>query len=90
MPTVSVKVAGCGKGLVGPRDLSLPENSTVADLVRWLTDEGLLHRSNLSPEKALAGFLIILNHVNIHSLQGASTVLQEGDTVMVLPAMAGG
>lgn len=80
-----------GKGEV---ELPVPEGSTVADLLRNMTErwgEELSSRL-FEPEthRLFSHIQIMVNGRAMAFLKGMETVLQDGDDVLILPPAAGG
>ncbi len=80
-----------------PEEISIPlsAGSCVRDLVaraEWKNAEGPKRKNSRVPLKDVAPdqLLVILNGRPINNLQGYDTKLEDGDTVSVFPAMAGG
>jgi len=84
------------KRIVGKREveLLLPEGSTVADLLRNMTERW---GEELSSRLFEPGTHSLFSHIHIMVngramafLKGMETVLQDGDDVLILPPAAGG
>ena len=80
----------------GDVDFSLPEGSTIEDLLSLMAERwGELSSYLFEPEgKDLPPHIrvirIMVNGRDIAFLNGRETVLQEGDEVLVLPIVSGG
>jgi molybdopterin converting factor small subunit len=75
-------------------ELEVEEGTSVEALLAHMIEENL-QESGLGREKAAFlsnrdNLIVLLNGLAIHSLAGWKTVLQGGDRVSLLPAMAGG
>jgi len=84
------------KEVLGKREfeVSLPEGSTVKDLISWMINKW---GEKLSPHLFFPGSDRLLPHIrlmvngrDIGFLNGIGTVLQEGDEFLMLPLVAGG
>ena len=75
----------------GQQSVSLKGN-TVGEILKALTDRHAPLKRHLLDEKgSLRSFVsIFLNDESIHQLQGEETAVNDGDTVLIVPAIAGG
>jgi sulfur-carrier protein len=75
----------------GEREIEL-EGGTVGDVLRALTSKHPATQSQLfSTEGELNRYVnVYLNDEDVRVLEGLDTAVSESDTVMILPAMAGG
>jgi molybdopterin synthase sulfur carrier subunit len=74
-------------------DIELPEGSTVLDLVHYLIEKfGLRLRNYVYDEEGqLLNYMKFnVNGVNILSLEGFETLLDDDDVVQVIPPIGGG
>ena len=73
-------------------DMEIKEGSTIWDLLQSLISTHSNFRTAIFNEAGnIREYVIIMkNRKNIESLQGLSTVLDEGDEVAILPPVAGG
>ncbi len=85
-------VASVIQRAVGGQKQLEAEGSTIAELIENLESRYPGFRAQVSDESgALHRFVnIYLNDEDVRYLQGAGTVLSEGDSVSFLPALAGG
>lgn len=68
------------------------DGMTVKDILKLLTESNdSLRRHLLDKEGKLRNFVnIYVNEENIRYLEGESTRLKDGDTITIIPAIAGG
>lgn len=67
-----------------PAELEIENQTTVGELLKFLKgDEGYCPGELLS-------MVVIVNGRSIHTLEGYQTQLRDGDTVAILPFLAGG
>ena len=91
---VQVRYYAMARDAVGKRDedITLPEDSTVLDLINvliWLY--GLAFRGLVYDGGRLLDYLMFsVNDVDIRGLHGFETTLRDGDTVRVMPPIGGG
>ena len=84
------------KEVLGKREfeVSLPEGSTVKDLISWMINKwgGKLSPHLFFPgsDRVLPHIRLMVNGRDIGFLNGIGTVLQEGDEFLMLPLVAGG
>jgi len=77
----------------GKTNISLPEKNSVRDLVVMLMERygANFKEYMLSPENRLQKYMVILvNGRGIGILNGLETMLHEGDSVLIMPAVGGG
>ena len=66
---------------------------TVRDLMAKLADEAsgeLKATARQIRDNPRAGFIVVLNGTYVQSLKGLDAPIEDGDTVSILPVMAGG
>jgi molybdopterin synthase sulfur carrier subunit len=96
MITVKVRTILTIKKILGKGEieLSLPEKSTLKDLVTTLVNRSgdELASLLLEPEtrNVLPHIRLMVNGRDIAFLEGMETVLQPGDEVLILPPVSGG
>jgi molybdopterin synthase sulfur carrier subunit len=84
------------KKILGQRELevSVPEGSTVRDLISWMVNEwGEKLSSHLfqpGSDRLLPHIRLMVNGRLIEFLNGMETVLQDGDEFSMLPIVTGG
>jgi MoaD family protein len=90
---VTVRVFGELTQLLSRRNiLELDEGATVGNLANRMADEAGLKRQGYLGNFKVGGseLAILVNGRNIALLDGVSTVLEDGDEVVILPPSAGG
>lgn len=95
MIKVRVKLFLTLRELVGKDilDIDLPEQSTVQDLLKFMIKEygRNLSRYVFDERNKTRGFLnFLVNGKNIIDLNGLETTLKNGDSIVVIPPVAGG
>jgi molybdopterin converting factor small subunit len=96
MVTVKVRSIALIRTLLGKEqvDLSLPEGSTVQDVMDRLTEMGdpklASYLEEPKEKSAHAALRIMVNGRDITVLHGRDTVVAEGDDVLVFIPIAGG
>jgi MoaD family protein len=90
MPTV--KIPPVLRAQTGGEAEVSADGDTVGEVLRGLADEHPDAKAQLfSPEGELNRYVnIYLNDEDVRVLDGLDTSVAEGDTVVILPAMAGG
>ena len=90
MPTV--KIPPVLRGQTGGEAEINAEGATVGDVLRSLADRHPDTTAQLfSPEGELNLYVnVYLNDADVRVLAGMGTAVADGDTVVILPAMAGG
>ena len=92
---VQIRYYAMARDAAGKRDedVTLPEGSTVLDLVNVLmelygpTFKGLVYDDG---GRLLDYLMFSVNDVDIMGLEGFETTLRDGDTVRVMPPIGGG
>ena len=96
MITVRVYTILSLKKIIGRREfeVSLPEGSTVKNLLAWMVDrwgDALSSRLFSSgSDSPLSHIRFMVNGRSIEFLKGTDTVLSEGDEFLMLPLVSGG
>ncbi|MBP1731718.1 MAG: thiamine protein [Deltaproteobacteria bacterium] len=84
------------KKVLGQRDLeaSFQEGSTVQDVLSWMVQQwgDALSPHLFSPgsDQLLPHIRLLVNGQDIQFLNGASTILRDGDELTILPMLTGG
>jgi molybdopterin synthase sulfur carrier subunit len=84
------------KKVLGQRELevSIQEGSTVRDLLSWMVEQwgdGLSpHCFSQGSDQLLPHIRLLVNGQDIQFLNGAATILRDGDEVTLLPMLTGG
>lgn len=84
------------KKIIGQRelDVSIPQGSTVMDLLVWMKerwgDKLWSHLFESESDRLLPHIRLMINGRSIEFLKGLDTLLQEGDEFLILPIVAGG
>ena len=84
------------KKILGQRELevSVPEGSTVRDLISWMVNEWgeklSSHLFHPGSDRLLPHIRLMVNGRLIEFLNGMETVLQDGDEFSMLPIVTGG
>lgn len=89
---VRVQIPTALRQYVGNKEMVELDGTTVKDVLELLTKSNdSLRRHLLDKEGKLRNFVnLYVNEENIRYLQGESTRLKDGDTVTIIPAIAGG
>lgn len=95
MITVSVKLFLTLREIVGKKaiELNLPEHSTVLDLINFMTKKygGAFSRCIFDEENKVREYLnFMINGKNVMYLNGFETTLNNGDSIVIIPPVAGG
>ncbi|MFO8017843.1 MAG: MoaD/ThiS family protein [Promethearchaeia archaeon] len=95
MRTVKIKFLSLLKDLIGSEEieLSIPENSTIKELLEELNSQyGEKFKDILyeKPNKLNKGILIGLNGKNIRDIDNLDTKIEAEDEITFMPAIAGG
>ena len=90
MPTV--KIPPVLRSQTGGEAMVSADGSTVGEVLNSLASDHPETESQLfSPERELNRYVnVYLNDEDVRVLDGLDTAVAEGDTVVILPAMAGG
>ena len=84
------------KKILGQREfeVSIPEGSTVKDLLSWMVNKWGDQLSNRlckpGSDSIFPHIRLMVNGRSIEFLKGMETVLQDGDEFQMLPLVAGG
>ncbi|MBS7625012.1 MoaD/ThiS family protein [Candidatus Bathyarchaeota archaeon] len=81
--------------LGGELTVELDEGANISDLILKISTEknGFYEKiKHLSSQQGVTdfGLVILLNGLNINLLEGTKTKLRDGDTIVILPPVAGG
>ena len=77
--------------IIGSREISVEPVSTVADLLSTLCERYAgLAEELMDGKKVRSTYRVLVNRRNITLLDSYSTRLQDGDEVILVPAIAGG
>jgi len=89
---VNVRLPSALRQYAGGQNNVPLEGNTVGEILKALTDRHAPLKRHLLDEKgSLRSFVsIFLNDESINQLQGEETAVNEGDTVLIVPAIAGG
>lgn len=90
---ISVYISGHLKNYVGSKSiLEIPACRDVTTLINELSKlfPGIKDRIFDDQERTRHFVNIFVNGVNIRDIEGESTTLKEGDTIHILPSIAGG
>jgi sulfur-carrier protein len=92
MPSATVKIPPVLRPQTGGEATIDAEGSTVGDILNALVDEHPDTRGQLFADDGdLNRYVnIYLNDEDVRVLDGLETAIDDGDTVVILPAMAGG
>ena len=84
------------KEILGQREfeISIPEGSTVKDLISWMVntwgDKLSPHVFYPETDRLLPHIRLMVNGRDIGFLNGMETILQDGDEFLMVPLVAGG
>jgi molybdopterin converting factor small subunit len=90
---IKVRVFGNLKDIIGAREviLDVPEKVCLKELPHLLENRyGIQLRDLIGDQKQFLGFRILINGIDDFTLGGLNFVLNEGDTVTLLPPLMGG
>jgi molybdopterin synthase sulfur carrier subunit len=89
---VRVRIPTPLKKLAGEQDVIKAEGSTVAEVLRWLTETypGLKERLQDERGEVRRFINIYVNDEDIRFMKNLETPLNEGDQLSIIPAIAGG
>lgn len=92
MPSATVKIPPVLRPQTGGEATVATDGSTVGDVLQSLVGAHPDTRSQLfSEDGALNRYVnVYLNDEDVRVLDGLETAIDDGDTVVILPAMAGG
>ena len=92
MPSATVKIPPVLRAQTGGESQVPAEGTTVGDALSSLTDAHPDTRSQLfSEDGELNRYVnVYLNDEDVRVLDGLETAIDDGDTIVILPAMAGG
>ena len=92
MPSATVKIPPVLRPQTGGEALVATAGTTVGDVLTGLVDAHPSTREQLfSPDGDLNRYVnVYLNDEDVRVLDGLETAIDDGDTVVILPAMAGG
>ncbi len=92
MPSATVKIPPVLRTQTGGEATVAADGSTVGDVLGALVDAHPTTRDQLfSSEGELNRYVnVYLNDEDVRVLDGLDTAIDDGDTVVILPAMAGG
>jgi MoaD family protein len=73
-------------------DIDVPDKSTIRDVIDRVIAIGgpSVKRQVMEGDRISGSLIVLLNKRDIDTLQGANTVLSEGDEVAILPHVQGG
>lgn len=73
-------------------EIDVPEQSTIRDVIDRVIAIGgaSVRRQVMEGERISGSMIVLLNKRDIDTLQGANTILNEGDEVAILPHVQGG
>ena len=77
----------------GKTNISLPRKNSVRDLIAILVERygDNFKEFMLSPENRLQKYVVVLvNGRGVGILNGLETMLREGDSILIMPAVGGG
>ncbi len=93
---INVKYLGVIRGICGKKEekIELEDNSKLLDLFTILTDTYGSRFTNIvfDPKKCemQEGFVTVINGISINQLKNMDTVLNDGDDIVLMPAISGG
>jgi sulfur-carrier protein len=92
MPSATVKIPPVLRPQTGGEAAVTADGSTVGDVLGALVDEHPTARDQLfAADGDLNRYVnVYLNDEDVRVLDGLETAIDDGDTVVILPAMAGG
>ena len=72
-------------------DVDLPQPCPLLDLLRAMADQhGFAHQLFEAPDRLKQSYTVLVNGTSVYYLEGAGTVVHDGDEIAVLAFVTGG